>query len=118
MYRAPQGYERSRIVIGAIAKFEGGNTIICCAVSEAPRRHADGTVETVTIPFLPMTETAFQASVVALDGMSELPDDFGPRLQDWSQDPKGLSAFTVPFEGHLDRMIALQMEKIAAGQAA
>lgn len=117
-YRAPAGYEASRVVIGAIAKFEGGNSIVCCAVSEAPKRHPDGTVELVTIPFLPMTEAAFMATVVAQDGMSELPGDFASKLQEWTEDPRGLTAFTVPFEGHLDRMIAAQMEKIVATHAA
>lgn len=117
-YRAPAGFESSRIVIGAIAKFEGSESIVCCAVSEAPKRQGDGSTEAITIPFLPMTESAFRASAVAFDGLSELPEDFAPKLQAWADDPKGLSAFTVPFEGHLDLMIALQMEKIVGGQAA
>lgn len=117
-YRTPEGHERSRMVIGAIAKFEGGRNIVCAAVSEAPRRHADGTTEVVTIPFLPMTEAAFRASVLALDGMSELPPDFAERLAEWSNDPRGLSAFTVAFEGHLDLMIAHQMEEIVGVRAA
>lgn len=117
-YRTPAGYESSRIVIGAIAKFEGAESIICAAVSEAPRRHGDGSVEIVTIPFLPMTETAFRASVLAFDGMSELPPDFAAKLDAWSSDPKGLTAFTVVFEGYLDLMIAHQMEAIAGVRAA
>ncbi len=117
-YRTPAGFESSRIVIGAIAHFAGGRDIVCCAVSEAPRRRPDGTVELVTIPFLPMSEAAFRASVVALDGLSELPPDFAARLEEWSNDPRGLSAFTVPFEGHLDVMIAHQMEEIAGVRAA
>lgn len=117
-YRAPEGYETSRMVIGAIAKFEGGRSIVCCAVSEAPRRHADGSVEVVTIPFLPMTESAFRASVLAADGLSELPPDFAQKLEEWSNDPRGLTAFTVAFEGYLDLMIAHQMEEIAGVRAA
>lgn len=117
-YRTPAGFEGSRIVIGAIAHFTDGRDIICCAVSEAPRRHAGGRVEVVTIPFLPMTEAAFRASVVAPDGLSELPADFALRLEEWSNDPRGLSAFTVPFEGYLDVMIAHQVEEIAGVRAA
>jgi hypothetical protein len=70
------------------------------------------------IPFLPMTEPAFMASVIALDGAAEPPESFAQKLQEWSDDPRGLSTFTVPFEGFLDRMIALQMAEIAGQSAA
>lgn len=117
-YRAPHGFEASRLLIGAIASFEGRMSIVCAAVIHAPRRHADGHIEAVTIPFLPMTEAAFRASVVALDGTAELPESFAQKLQEWSTDPKGLSTFTVPFEGFLDQMIAHQMAEIAGLSAA
>ncbi len=55
-YRAPQGFEASRLVIGAIFKFEGSDSIVCCSVTGAPRRHADGSIDVVAIPFLPMSE--------------------------------------------------------------
>lgn len=117
-YHTPEGHHSSRIVIGAIVTFGSGQCVICCAVSEAPRRHADGSIETVTIPFLPLSESAFRDSVVALDGMSELPEDFGERLKAWSEDPKGLSTFTVTFDGFLDEMITHQIEQITAAHAA
>jgi hypothetical protein len=117
-YRAPEGFEASRLIIGAIVTFDGRRSLICCSVIGAPRRRPDGMVEAVTIPFLPMTEPAFRASVVALDGTAEPPEAFARKLQEWSDDPRGLSTFTVPFEGFLDRMIALQMAEIAAQSAA
>lgn len=118
-YRAPSGFESSRLQIGAIASFGARGTIICCAVIHAPRRHADGHVDMMTISFLPMTDNAFRASVVALDEDNvALPECFGPKLESWSQDPKGLTAFTVPFEGLLDQMIAHQMAEIAGLSAA
>lgn len=117
-YRAPQGFETSRLLIGAIASFDGHRTIVCAAVIHAPRRHADGHIEMVTIPFLPMTDAAFQASVVALEGTADLPESFAEKLEEWSNDPKGLTAFTVPFEGFLDQMIARQMAEIAGLSAA
>ncbi len=117
-YRAPEGFETSRLLIGAIASFDGHRTIVCAAVIHAPRRHADGHLEMMTIPFLPMTDAAFHASVVALDGSGELPDMFAQKLEEWSNDPKGLTAFTVPFEGFLDKMIANQMAEIAGASAA
>jgi hypothetical protein len=117
-YRAPRGFETSRLLIGAIASFDGHRNIVCSAVVHAPRRHADGHIEVVTIPFLPMTDAAFQASVVALEGTADLPEGFAEKLEEWSNDPKGLTAFTVPFEGFLDQMIALQMAEIAGLSAA
>jgi len=117
-YRTPEGFESSRMLIGAIASFDGNRTLICAAVIHAPRRHADGHLEPTTIPFLPMTDAAFHASVVALDGTADLPESFAAKLEAWSTDPKGLTAFTVPFDGSLDRMIARQMADIAAQSAA
>jgi hypothetical protein len=117
-YRAPNGFETSRLIIGAIVTFDGERSIVCCSVTDAPRRHADGSVETVVIPFLPMIEPAFRASVVALEGAAEPPPAFAAKLDEWCNDPRGLTTFTVPFEGYLDRMIALQMAEIAGQDAA
>lgn len=110
-YRAPEGFEASRLLIGAIASFDGDRNIVCAAVTNAPRRHADGHFE-------PMTDAAFHASVVALEGTADLPASFGEKLEAWSTDPKGLTAFTVPFDGFLDHMIAQQMAEIAGQSAA
>jgi hypothetical protein len=118
-YRAPQGFEASRLLIGAIASFDGQRTIICSAVVHAPRRHADGQLDMMTISFVPMMEDAFRTSVIALeDSQAVLPDCFAPKLEEWSRDPRGLTAFTVPFEGYLDQMIARQMAEIAGLSAA
>lgn len=111
-YRAPEGFEESRLVIGAIASFAGSARIVCCMVTGAPRRLPDGSVDRVTIPFLPMTETAFLDSIVAVDGASAVEADFAVAFDAWQEDPRGLSAFSVPFEGFLDRLIALQMAAI------
>lgn len=117
-YRAPAGFEGSRLLIGAIASFDGDRNIVCAAVTDAPRRHADGHLEAMTIPFLPMTDAAFNASVVTLAGTADLPASFGEKLEAWRTDPKGLTAFTVPFDGFLDHMIANQMAEIARQSAA
>jgi hypothetical protein len=117
-YRAPEGFEGSRIVIGAIVRFVGSRSIVCCSVTGAPRRRPDGTFEPVVIPFIPLSEPAFRASVVALDGTGDLPESFAQKLQEWSDDPRGLTTFTVPFEGFLDRMIAMQMAELAGQSAA
>lgn len=112
-YAAPQGFEGSLIVVGAVLTFEDREPIVCCAVTGAPRRNAEGSIETVTVPFLPMTATALEASVQLEGGPAELPAGFADALQHWAGDPRGLSAFTVPFDGWLDHMIARQMAEIA-----
>lgn len=117
-YRTPQGLEASRIVIGAILTFDGGMRIVCCSVLGAGRLGANGALEVVNIPFLPMTESALAATVLELDGGDEPVASFGAKLAEWSDDPRGMSTFTVPFEGFLDQMIANQMAAIAGRSAA
>jgi hypothetical protein len=118
-YRAPSGFEGSRIVIGAVLSYPDQRAIVCCAVSDAPRKNADGSISAGTIPFLPMWGEALAASVVACEGAGELPPEFAPALDAWSRDERGLAAFSVPFEGRLDLLIARQMQEIAgsAGRA-
>jgi len=117
-YRAPQGFEQSRLVIGALLTFEDRPSIVCCSVSGAPRRNPDGSVEAVTIPFLPLAEQAFRASIIAADGTAPPPDAFFEALEQWADDPRGLSTFTVTFDGYLDRLIARQMAAIIGRDAA
>ena len=115
-YRAPEGFEASRIVIGALVSFADGQRIVCCLVTGAPRRLPDNTVDTVTIPFLPMSEQAFLDTVVSPDGEAAVDETFATAFEQWQEDGRGLSVFTVPFEGFLDRMIALQMAAIVGEQ--
>lgn len=110
-YRPPRGFEDSRIVIGAVVSFTDHEPVICCAVQGAPRRLPDGRIESVTIPFLPISATALAASVTARDGEGNLPAGFAEAFQSWQNDSRGLSVFTVPFEGRLDALIARQMAK-------
>ncbi len=117
-YRTPEGFEDSRLLIGAVVRFDDHAPIFCCAVTDAPRRCADGTLEAVTIPFLPMSEEALRDTVVAPDGGGAVDDGFATALAEWQTDARGLSCFTVPFEGFLDRMIALQMAAIVGRPAA
>ena len=119
-YRAPEGYEASRLVIGAIATFSGDSRIVCVSVTDAPQRQPDGTLATVAIAFLPMSEAAFAATVTGLDATGAAPLDpgFAEALADWSGDPRGLTCFTVAFDGYLDRLIAHQMAAIVGSDAA
>jgi len=115
-YRAPAGFEASRIVIGAVLSFDGSNgRVVCAAVAGAATSSAGGTGESAIIPFLPFEESAFAATVVARDGEDVPPPAFKTEMDAWLADPRGLSIFTVPFEGSLNRLIARQMEKIATG---
>jgi hypothetical protein len=110
-YDVPETHSASRIVIGAVLGFSTGD-VICCAVTSAPRRLPDGTLDTATIPFLPMSADALAQTVLTQDTPLPLPKGFAEALDVWQEDPRGLTVFTVPFEGLLDRLIARQMAAI------
>ena len=111
-YRTPPGFGASRIIVGAVVTFADHPSIMCCAVTSAPRKLPDGRVDTVTIPCLPLGEAALRATIVSPDGEAGVDESFATAFEAWHGDGRGLSAFTVPFEGYLDRMIALQMAAI------
>lgn len=111
-YRAPPEIVNSRIIIGALLEFEAGRMLACCTVTGALQQRPDGSLEQVTIPFLPMTVEALGRTVVAHEGEGAVAEDFARHFADWHSDHRGLSYFTVPFEGTLDRMIARQMAEI------
>ena len=115
-YAAPQGFEASRMLIGAILSFEDGERVVCCSVEGAPKRLPDGGLAPITIPFLPMAEEAFARSVLDLAGEAPAPSAFVEAYTEWKTDPKGFSCFSVPFEGFLDRMIAQQMAQIVGAR--
>lgn len=117
-YCAPEGYEMSRLIVGAVLTFAGHEPVVCFSVTDAPRRLPDGGQDLVTIPFVPMTESAFRATAVAADGTAEPVPEFADAFAGWRNDVRGLSFFTVPFEGFLDRMIALQMAAILGERSA
>ena len=119
-YNAPEGFEGSRILIGAIASFSAERRVFCCSVTQAPERQPDGSFARVSIPFLAMTEQALRATVTTCDGTvtANLPADFANALSAWRDDPRGQSCFTVPFDGYMDRMIARQMAAIIGTDAA
>jgi hypothetical protein len=113
-YRAPEGFEFSRVVIGAIVRYEDRESIVCFSVYHAPRRRMATPDDVVTIPFVPMSESSFAATVTALDqDQVELPEAFATQLHAWANDERGLAVFTVPFLGYLDQMMSMQMSAIA-----
>ncbi len=111
-YHAPAEIADSRLIIGALMEFPGGQQIACCAVTGALQRRDDGRIERALIPFLPMTIEALGATVSERDGVGDVPDAFADQLQAWREDARGLSYFTVPFEGSLERLIGQQMAAI------
>lgn len=108
-FRAPPELAHSRLIIGAIVTFPSGERLVCCAVTAAYQRNPGGEVMAAAVPFLPLGEAAFRETATALDGRAALPEAFAAGLAAWREDPRGLSYFTVPFEGSLDLLIARQM---------
>ena len=95
----------ARIVVGAIVEFGSRGRVICCAASTAG--------EAIAVPFIPLSQDAFSQTVGRAMGRADLPDAFFDEFDAWMADETGKRVFEVPFEGSLDRMIALQMAKIA-----
>ncbi len=116
-YRAAEGCETSRLVVGAIVTFEGGERIICCSVENAAHVEPDGSVTFAPLVFLPMSDTAWRATATEFDGSGEPHPAFAAALSQWGDDPAGLSAFTVAYDGFLDRTIARQMASIVESAA-
>jgi hypothetical protein len=119
-YRAPSGFEDSRIVIGAIATFPDQSRIICVSVTDAPAHTSDGPHDRIAIAFIPLREDAFASTVTTLDAASDATTspEFADGFYEWNSDPRGLTCFTVPFEGRLDHLIAKQMAAIVGVDAA
>lgn len=119
-YHAPEGFEQSRLVIGAIATFADQRRIVCVSVNDAPQRQPDGSVAAINIAFLPLSEDAFTATVVALDDGAPVGvnAEFADGLDEWNNDERGLTCFTVAFDGWLDKLIARQMAAIVGSDAA
>lgn len=119
-YSAPDGFEASRISIGAIATFPDQRRIICVSINDAPQRQPDGSIAAMNIAFLPLSEDAFAATVVALDDepSAAINPEFADGFTEWNDDERGLTCFTVAFDGWLDKLIARQMAAIVGSDAA
>lgn len=112
-----RGDARSRIVVGAVIEIGGRAAVACCSVLGAV---ADGTAQGETVPFLPLSIEALVQSIegAALAEDGEVAEGFLDALAAWQADPRGLTVFNVPYEGSLDRLIALQMASIVGVDAA
>ncbi len=118
IYRPPTGFDSSRMVIGAVVPLADNSNLVCCSVLDAPRDGGQTPGDTVNILFLPMTESAFRASVVGQDGPRSLPAEFKAMFDQWLAETGGRAAFSVPFTGRLDAMVDLefaQRERVKNG---
>ena len=100
-YKAPAGFERSRIIIGAILTFASHEPIICVAVTKAPMSDIEGRVQPLTIPFLPFSKNAFDQTVMTIGRSAPLPENFINHYTCWKNDLKGLGFINIPFKGLL-----------------
>ena len=108
-YSSEPELAQSRLVIGALIEFGSGLRLVCCSVSPRPSADDAAAGSGEIIPFLPLSEEALRGSVLQLDGTQDVVAEFASHLEAWRSDTRGASYFTVPFEGSLDRLIALQM---------
>ena len=105
------------LVIGAILHADATATgIAACAVWNARAKAADGSWAPTIVPFLPLSLAALARTVVERAEPLALPDDFLAYFEAWRADPKGLTVYTIPFEGSLDTLIAHQMAAIIGVQ--
>lgn len=113
-FRSHDGETASRLVIGAILAFETAERVVCVSMITPEQAATEPEERPGTIAFLPLSEAAFRATVTEIDGTGEPADGFSAEFEIWRGDPRGLSVFTVPFDGSLDRLIARQMEAIVS----
>ncbi|MCH9765689.1 MAG: hypothetical protein K0U34_06830 [Alphaproteobacteria bacterium] len=117
-FNATHGFDDARIIIGALVTLPAGGRIVCFSVTRAPTKLSDGTIAEAMISFVPMAEPAFRATVIANEGMATPPQEFSDELTAWQRDERGLTIFTVPFDGCLDRLLANQAASLIAKPAA
>ena len=85
--------------------FASHEPVICASVTSAPMRDASGEVQPLTIPFLPFSKTAFEQTVLNLEGIKDLPPGFSENYKSWKSDVKGLGFINIPFKGLLRNMV-------------
>lgn len=107
-YRVAEGFEQSRLIVGATLEVDDKTSVVCCSVTKAPVAVNGVRGQTFTIPFLPIVTQAFWATALTRDGEAKLPPTFPRHFRRWKDNPRGLMAFTVPFDGFLDQMFELQ----------
>jgi len=117
-FNTSHGFDDARAIIGAIVSPSSGPRIVCFAVTRAPTTLDDGSKSEAMISFIPMAEPAFLETVTTLDGMAAPPPEFSEELTAWQADDRGLTIFTVAFDGCLDRLLAHQAASLINQPAA
>lgn len=117
-FNTSHGFEDARAIIGAIVSPSSGPRIICFTVTRAPTTLENGTKGEAMISFIPMAEPAFLETVTELEGTATPPPEFAEELAAWQSDARGLTIFTVAFDGCLDRLLAHQAASLIAEPAA
>jgi len=117
-FNTSHGFDDARAIIGAIVSPSSGARIVCFSVTRAPTTLDDGSQSEAMISFIPMAEAAFRTTITNLDGTATLPTEFSDELTAWQSDERGLTVFTVPFDGCLDRLLAHQAAAMIAQPAA
>ncbi len=117
-FNASHGFDDARVIIGAIVSPSAGERIVCFSVTRAPTTLDDGTETDAMISFIPMAEPAFRATITTLDGAAVPPPEFSDELAHWQSDERGLTIFTVAFDGCLDRLLAHQAASLIGQSAA
>ena len=117
-FNTSHGFDDARVVIGAIVSPSRGDRIVCFSVTRAPTTLDNGIKSEAMISFIPMAEPAFCATITNLDGEATPPPEFSDELAAWQSDERGLTVFTVAFDGCLDRLLAHQAAAMLAKPAA
>lgn len=108
---SPEGFEQSRVVIGAIEQTAGGGEVVCVAITGLPVPAAQGEVQLTTISFVPFTREAIDASLKENEGEQPVPDAFTPALEQWRANPEGPLAVPVPLPNFLAEVYRSQSQQ-------
>lgn len=117
-FNATHGFDDARLIIGALVSLGDGKRIVCFSVTRAPTTLEGGVQSEAMISFIPMAERAFRETITELDGTNSPPPEFSKELESWRTDERGLTVFTVSFDGCLDRLLARQAATLISKPAA
>lgn len=104
LYPTPEGFEDSRIIIGAIEPVQDSEPLICVTISNAPVPQPDGRIAKATIPFMPFTQTALDATILRMDKVSGVAEEFQAPYEAWCEDPEGKGFFNISFPALLAQL--------------
>ncbi len=104
-YETMPGFEKSRILIGAIEDVPEVGEIICITLTNAPLPRSDSsTPDMATIPFIPFARQSIDQSVIELDGEEKLPEHFADLHAGWLAETQGEDFLPVSVPVFLDML--------------